>query len=220
MANRIVLAMASLLLVSAVVVSAVPFAPQARGQLVAGGGGADAGAYSGAAAAGATLGADPCENLAQVRWLVLGQYAYIIMHCMYCACASSERAAQRRRTSATRPNPAASPAQPPRQDACHTTAGCVWCRCAAVPSACYTAEQAKRLPAAVFTVRNQLGKRRRGGGQGGPVPLLVGIGTQTRLHLSLQLLKNLALTAIIRNQPTTCLQCEWPTTFQAAAASR
>ncbi|GBF91915.1 hypothetical protein Rsub_04639 [Raphidocelis subcapitata] len=40
--------------------------------------------------------------------------------------------------------------EPLAQDACAKTEGCVWCRCAAVPSACFTAEQAKHLPPAVF----------------------------------------------------------------------
>lgn len=35
------------------------------------------------------------------------------------------------------------------EDAC-SQGGCVWCVSAAVPSSCYTEEEAKRLPAAVF----------------------------------------------------------------------
>ena len=34
---------------------------------------------------------------------------------------------------------------------CEGNASCSWCVSAAVPSACYTTEQAKRLPAAVFS---------------------------------------------------------------------
>ncbi|KAL4519643.1 hypothetical protein Ndes2526B_g01780 [Nannochloris sp. 'desiccata'] len=34
---------------------------------------------------------------------------------------------------------------------CEGNASCAWCVSAAVPSACYTIEQAKRLPAAVFS---------------------------------------------------------------------
>jgi hypothetical protein len=34
--------------------------------------------------------------------------------------------------------------------ACGGAAGCVWCESAAVASACYTAEQARGLPPAVF----------------------------------------------------------------------
>ena len=51
------------------------------------------------------------------------------------------------------------PVIPPRaararaQDACAAMPGCVWCRCAAVPSACFTAEQAHALPPAVFQAR-------------------------------------------------------------------
>lgn len=36
------------------------------------------------------------------------------------------------------------------QDSCSDSDNCVWCLSAAVPSACYTTEEAKRLPAAVF----------------------------------------------------------------------
>ena len=34
---------------------------------------------------------------------------------------------------------------------CEGNPTCAWCVSAAVPSACYTVEQAKRLPSAVFT---------------------------------------------------------------------
>lgn len=44
---------------------------------------------------------------------------------------------------------AVTPSPLPLQAAC-SHGGCVWCLSAAVPSACYTAEEAKRLPAAVF----------------------------------------------------------------------
>ncbi|KAI7841305.1 hypothetical protein COHA_004924 [Chlorella ohadii] len=36
------------------------------------------------------------------------------------------------------------------EDTCSAKQGCVWCMSAAVRSACYTEEEAKRLPAAVF----------------------------------------------------------------------
>ncbi|KAF8065562.1 Vacuolar-processing enzyme [Scenedesmus sp. PABB004] len=36
------------------------------------------------------------------------------------------------------------------QAACDASAACTWCQSAAVPSSCYTLDQAKRLPAAVF----------------------------------------------------------------------
>ena len=52
--------------------------------------------------------------------------------------------------------------EPLAEGACKQTEGCVWCRCAAVPSACYTSEQAKRLPPAVFQVRASVCAPRRG----------------------------------------------------------
>ena len=36
------------------------------------------------------------------------------------------------------------------QTSCDATAGCVWCKCAAVPSKCYDAVQAKKLPGSIF----------------------------------------------------------------------
>ncbi len=37
-----------------------------------------------------------------------------------------------------------------KKDTCTANHNCVWCVAAAVPSACYSPEEAKRLPAAVF----------------------------------------------------------------------
>lgn len=45
--------------------------------------------------------------------------------------------------------PSWDPGPHPLQGACEE-AHCVWCVSAAVPSACYTEAEAKRLPAAVF----------------------------------------------------------------------
>lgn len=36
------------------------------------------------------------------------------------------------------------------EDGCNKDADCVWCKCAAVPSACWSVEDSKRLPAAVY----------------------------------------------------------------------
>lgn len=36
------------------------------------------------------------------------------------------------------------------QDDCDSDAACTWCACAAVPSRCWSVEDAKRLPAAVY----------------------------------------------------------------------
>lgn len=38
-----------------------------------------------------------------------------------------------------------------KKDACESNSHCAWCESAAVPSACYTVEQAQRLPPAVFS---------------------------------------------------------------------
>lgn len=46
-------------------------------------------------------------------------------------------------------------------DSCDADAGCVWCECSAVPSSCFSVEDAKKLPAAVFTCNS---KRQRFGG--------------------------------------------------------
>jgi hypothetical protein len=53
---------------------------------------------------------------------------------------------------AAAPN-AADKCEPLPQDVCGSTPGCVWCRCAAVPSSCFPEDQAKHLPPAVFQVR-------------------------------------------------------------------
>jgi hypothetical protein len=36
------------------------------------------------------------------------------------------------------------------EDGCNADSGCVWCKCAAVPSKCWSVEDSKRLPAAVY----------------------------------------------------------------------
>lgn len=38
----------------------------------------------------------------------------------------------------------------PTEDGCNSDAACTWCKCAAVPSRCWSVEDAKRLPAAVY----------------------------------------------------------------------
>mmetsp|Transcript_28743 Transcript_28743/g.80926 ORF Transcript_28743/g.80926 Transcript_28743/m.80926 type:complete len:98 (-) Transcript_28743:301-594(-) len=35
-------------------------------------------------------------------------------------------------------------------ESCDSTEGCVWCKSAAIPSSCFTKEQAQRLPPGVF----------------------------------------------------------------------
>jgi hypothetical protein len=40
-----------------------------------------------------------------------------------------------------------------KETSCESNAHCSWCESAAVPSACYTVEQATRLPPAVFRCR-------------------------------------------------------------------
>ncbi|KAI8466649.1 MAG: hypothetical protein J3K34DRAFT_55294 [Monoraphidium minutum] len=62
------------------------------------------------------------------------------------------------------------PCEPLTQDVCGKTPGCVWCRCAAVPSACYQSEQAKRLPPAVFQVL-RLAELQDGAKRGRPLAL-------------------------------------------------
>lgn len=36
------------------------------------------------------------------------------------------------------------------ENTCDNDSGCTWCACRAVPSACYTDDEAKALPSAVF----------------------------------------------------------------------
>lgn len=43
------------------------------------------------------------------------------------------------------------------QAACKSTAGCTWCVSAAVPSSCFSDEDAAKLPAAVFTCSKKKG---------------------------------------------------------------
>lgn len=38
-----------------------------------------------------------------------------------------------------------------KEGECNADAACVWCACSAVPSACFSVEDAEKLPAAVFT---------------------------------------------------------------------
>ncbi|KAK3288592.1 hypothetical protein CYMTET_3928 [Cymbomonas tetramitiformis] len=37
------------------------------------------------------------------------------------------------------------------QASCDADAACAWCKCSAVPSNCFTIEQAKKLPSGVYT---------------------------------------------------------------------
>merc|ERR1712110_789101 len=36
------------------------------------------------------------------------------------------------------------------RESCNSADGCVWCLCSALPSSCFSEEDAKRLPSAVF----------------------------------------------------------------------
>jgi len=55
-----------------------------------------------------------------------------------------------------------------REVACAAAPGCAWCESAAVPSACYTKEDAAKLPPAVFTCKS----KKEGGGVGVEVMML------------------------------------------------
>jgi hypothetical protein len=92
------------------------------------------------------------------------------------------------------------------QATCGKTDGCVWCRCKAVPSACFQVEQAKHLPPAVFEVR-----RRSSGAHVGVTGPGVGAAHATKALAGVEraAAEVVARSTHARKHPALRLGCAW-----------